>query len=176
MMWELLGSVARVVVWVLSGYELGSGGDFRPCRISSFVVVLCVASWDSAASGEIMCGTMFGARRRTVLIVGTGLGLVDLIFAFWAQMWPIVDARGSGGKFRRCFVVIVGNDDRYPQLIACATVERAGENSAREMNSALSAIVGASTTVFIEWEYCGTLSIFQSLFFVLDPCRIVLPL
>jgi hypothetical protein len=35
-------------------------------------------------------------------------------------------------------------------LMACARVERAGENNDLEINSTLSAIVGASITVFSE--------------------------
>ena len=48
--------------------------------------------------------------------------------------------------------MMVGKDDKYPRLIACERVDRAGENKALEMNSTLSAIVGASTTALSEWE------------------------
>ena len=114
--------------------------------------------------------TCFGLSLvRTVLIVGAGLGFVDCIFALWAHMWPMVDARGLGGYLRSCLVVMVGNEDRYPRLMACSRVDKAGENKALEINSTLSEIVGASTTAFNEWEYCGTSSISHNLFFVLDP-------
>ena len=49
--------------------------------------------------------------------------------------------------------MIVGNEDKYPRLMARERVDRAGENKALEMNSTLSAIVGASTTALSEWEY-----------------------
>ena len=55
-----------------------------------------------------------------------------------------------GGYCRRFFVVIVGNDCKKPRSMACARVERAGENNALEINSTLSAIVGASITAFSE--------------------------
>ena len=47
-------------------------------------------------------------------------------------------------------MVIVGKADKNPRLIACARVERAGENKALEINSTRSATVGASITAFSE--------------------------
>ena len=87
-----------------------------------------------------------------------------------------MEARWFGGYLRNCFVVIVENVNRYPRFAACKRVERAGENRALNINSILSVIVGASITVFNEWLYCGASSISHSLFIVLEPCRIVLPL
>ena len=100
-----------------------------------------------------MCGAVFGEWGRTALIVRAGLGLVDRTLALCAHICPIFDARGLGGYLRSCFVVMVGNEERYPRLMACARVDKAGENKALEINSTLSEIVGASITAFNEWEY-----------------------
>ena len=82
--------------------------------------------------------------------MGLFLVLVDRKFALWAHMWPMVDARWFGGYFLRYFVVIVGNEAKYPRFIASARVDKAGEKRDLEMNSTLSAIVGASMTAFNE--------------------------
>ena len=47
-------------------------------------------------------------------------------------------------------MVIVGNEAKYPRFIASARVDRVGEKRDLEINSTLSAIVGASMTAFNE--------------------------
>ena len=134
--------LGRFVVWVIVDGDAGHG-----------VVVNAVVP-DSVVTGGFTCGVVFGIPLgRTVFTVGAGVCFVERTFARWAHMCPIVDARWSGGCLRSCFVVIVGNLDKYPRLMARERVDRAGENKALEMNSTLSAIVGASTTALSEWEY-----------------------
>ena len=114
------------------------------------VVVTAVVSI-AVVTGGLPCGVVsFVSLGRMELIVGAGFCFVERTFALWAHMCPIVDARWSGGCLRSCFVVMVGNEDKYPRLMARERVDRAGENRALEMNSTLSAIVGASTTAFRE--------------------------
>ena len=119
-----------------------AGGVGSPSPFPS-TIVLCVVRSTSVMSGGITWG-------RMVFTVGLFLILVDRKFALWAHMCPIAEARWFGGYFRRCFVVIVGNEVKYPRLIASARVDKAGEKRDLEVNSTLSAIVGASMTAFNE--------------------------
>ena len=120
-----------------------SGGSSRSA--------VCVSRLLSGKSSGITCEVVFGGSLgRMVFTVGLFCVLVDLKFALWAHMCPIVEARWLGGYLRRFFVVIVGNEVKYPLFIASARVDSAGENRDLEINSTLSAIVGASITAFSE--------------------------